>query len=225
MLSEFFSQLSSGLTTELLPRLVPVAVLAGLLVAWKLLRPVIALSLGPAIARRALAALPDQIHLVPAPESAWSKPEKRDRWTDELGPLGFPPAGDFLVGEMPGVRLRLFANEAESTYAVAYEHPQAGSWIEFACRFTDGTSCTWSNRRKTGLDPRPGHPVHYVPKATPAALWKSVQRERPAKPAQPAAPGAAAGDFERAYAESIAWRKGAGITRAEVARESMRKAA
>lgn len=205
--------------------LIWLAVLVVLLLAWTVVRPAIGFLLGPKIAARALAAQPDEIHLEPAAESSGTEAAALARFSRDLSDLGFHQAGDYTVRELPGVTLRLFANDRESTYAVRYEHPRAGAWFEFACRFTDGSSGTWTTARPSGLAERPGHPVRHVPNATPASLWKIVGRERPARPAQPSSVSGAAADFEDAWAESIAWRKGRGVSRTEVARAAMRKAA
>jgi len=201
------------------------AVLAGALLAWGLFRPVLAFLLGPQIAAKALAAQPDRIHLQPTTGDAWTDAAGRDRCAAEIGALGFRAAGDFTVPELPGVRLALFANAPESLYAVVYEHPKAGRWCDFVCRFTDGSSCTWTSARPNGLGQRPGHPVHHAPGAGIAALWKAVTRERPARPLQPVSVVGAAADLENAWAESIAWRKQQGVSRTEVAKVAMRKAA
>jgi len=201
------------------------AVLAGVLVAWGLFRPVLGFVLGPAIAAKALAAQPDHIHLEPTPGETWANAAARDRLVAEITAFGFREAGGFTVRELPGIRLKLLANGPEATYAVVYEHPQVGVWFDFACRFTDGSSCTWTTSKSTGLAPRPGHPAHHAPGASVATLWKSVARERPARTPQPASVVGAAADFENAWAESIAWRKQRGISRTEVAKVATRKAA
>lgn len=205
--------------------LIWLAVLVLLLVSWTVIRPVIGFVFGRGISARALAAQPDTIHLEPCADDSWAAAATRDRLSGDIAGFGFREAGSFTVRELPGVKLRLFANGPDATYAVYYEHPRAGMWFEFACRFTDGSSCTWTTARSTGLADRPGHPVRHLPNATAASLWKCVTRERPAKAAHPASVEGAVADFENAWADSIAWRKGKGISRTEVAQVAMRKAA
>ncbi len=205
--------------------LIWLAVLVLLLVSWTVIRPVVGFLFGRGISRRALAAQPDTIHLEPCTDSEWTDLARRDRVTVELEGLGFGDAGCFAVRELPGVRLRLFAREADATYAAYYEHPRARAWFEYVCRFTDGSSCTWTTLRPTGVAERPGHPVRHLPNASAASLWKCVTRERPARPAQHASVDEAAADFEHAWADAIAWRKGRGASRTEVAQVAMRKAA
>lgn len=201
------------------------AVLAGVLLAWALFRPILAFVFAPAIARQVLANQPDRIHLDPVADEEWARAADRDRVSREFLDLGFRLAGGFAVRELPGVKLRLFANFAEALYAVVYEHPQAGCWFEFVARYQDGGSCTWTTTPDTGLSQRPGHPIRHVPGASVASLWTTFGRERPARPMKPAAALTAAADFESAWAEGIAWRKQQGLSRTEVARASMRKAA
>jgi hypothetical protein len=198
-----------------------VAGLAAVAIAFRLIRPVLAYVIAPAVSAQALAAQPDTIHLEPGESAAWGDPATRDRMTSELQALGFALAGTHVVRELPPVRLRLFAHAAESLLAVVCEHPQRGVWLELACRGTDGTSMTWSSLPPSGLDPRPGHPVHHLPRVSTGAIWKAALRERPAQPLQPATVASAVPDFERAWAENMAWRKQHGLSRTEVARASV----
>jgi hypothetical protein len=198
-----------------------VAGLAAVAIAFRLIRPVLAYVIAPAVSAKALATQPDTIHLEPGENAGWGDPATRDRMTAELRALGFVEAGTHVVRELPPVRLRLFANAAESLMAVVCEHPQRGVWLELACRGTDGTSMTWSSLPPSGLDPRPGHPVHHLPRVSTGAMCKSALRERPVQPLQPVAVSSVGPDFERAWAESMAWRKEHGVSRAEVARASV----
>ena len=202
-----------------------VAALLLVSIGWRVVRTFLAFVLAGPIAQQALAAQPDTIRLEPGDDSAWLDVAARDRATRELEALGFTDAGCFTVREMPGVRVRLLANGAESAYAAIYEHAQAGSWFEFACRFTDGSSACFSTLRATGLDPKPGSIMVHAPGTSAAELWSRALRERLARTLQPVSARTAAADFERAYAESIAWRRQAGLSRMEVVRAGNRKAA
>jgi hypothetical protein len=195
-----------------------IAALAAVTLAFRLVRPILGFVLAPQIGAKALAAQPDTIHLEPGAGAAWSDPAARDRLTAELVALGFADAGTFTIRELPPVRVRLFAHGPESLLAVVFEHPQRGTWFELACRCTDGTAVTWSTLPATGLEPRPGHPVHHLPRASVDAVWKTALRGRPAQPLQPASVSSVGPDFERAWAEGMAWRKQHGVSRLEVAR-------
>src|SRR5438034_6276192 len=47
-------------------------------------------------------------------------------------------------------------------YAVIYEHPKAGIWINFVVLFQDGSSITFTNTQDRGMEKRPGHPTLHV---------------------------------------------------------------
>jgi hypothetical protein len=79
--------------------------------------------------------------------------------------------------------------------------------------------------RATGLKPRPGHPSINSPGAEPLALLNKALSMRPKRPLEDASAANAVGLFERAYAESIAYRKQVGISTSEVVRTAARKAA
>jgi hypothetical protein len=217
--------MSSLMSSLMTPPWTWVAGLLAIYVALRFSRPVLGFVLAPRIAAKALAAQPDLIHLEPAPPTAWSDPAAREKLSVEIASLGFEPVGDFKVHELPAFKLRLLVHGPESLYAIVYEHPARGTWVEFACRFADGTGSTWTTARPTGLGARPGHPVRAIVDAAPATLWQAVMRARPAKPARPASVASAVADFENAWAEAIAWRRQNGISRIEVARVGARASA
>ena len=202
-----------------------VAVLLLVTVGWRVVRTSLAFLLAGPIARQALAEQPDTIRLEPGSGSEWLDGAARERTTREIEALGFTDAGCFSVREMPGVRVRLLANEAEKAYAALYEHAQAGTWFEFAIRFTDGSSACFSTLHATGLDSKPGSIMVHAPGTSARELWSRALRERPARTPQPVSARTAAADFERSYAESVAWRKQAGVSRMEVVRAGNRRAA
>ena len=189
------------------------------------LRLVVAAVFGRQVASAALAQQPDTIHLVPAAASAWQDSENADRVGDAILALGFEDAGTFTIPELPGVTVRLLAHVASSTYAAIYQHARAGSWFEFFQRNTDGTGATFTSLPPTGLSDRPGHPVIRMPGADPASLFERVRRNRPAGAREAARAEDAVRVFEAGYAESIAWRKQAGVSRADVVRVAAKRVA
>lgn len=199
-----------------------VAGLGLLLFGGRLSRLAIAAIFAPVIGRDALARQPDTIRLGPLGPDAWRDPESAEGATRLLVERGFAPAGDFGIEEMPGVHVRLLAHEPEGWYAALYEHPVAGTWFDLVRRGESGGSETWTTAPPTGLDERPGHPVHRVPGAHPGELFERARRRPATGPIRPASRERAGGDFEAAYAESIAWRKGRGVSRREVTRAATR---
>lgn len=202
-----------------------VAALAVIVLAFRLVRPLLGFVLAPEISAKVMANQPDTIHLEPGDPSDWRDAARRDALSADFAALGFADAGTHVVPELPGVRLRLFAHAADSLLGVIYEHPARGVWFEMVARATDGTSTTWTSLPANGLDPRPGHPIRHQPRATVDALWRSVQREKPALPLQPVAVSSVAPAFVQAWADYMVWRKQRGVTRLEAARVGARRAA
>jgi hypothetical protein len=194
-------------------------------VARPLSRLVIAGALGKQVGATALAQQPDTIHLEPAPAEAWRDAENARRVTTALQTLGFETAGTFRVPELPGITLELLAHPGESMYAAVYEHPRAGAWFEYFVRCQDGTSVTFTTLEPTGLDDRPDHPIVRAVGADPRSLFEKAQERKPRKPLDPARASSVVGVFEHGYADSMAWRKQQGISRTEVMRVAMKKAA
>lgn len=201
----------------------------GAVALWILARPLsrllIASTMGKQIGASALAKQPDAIHLEPATPDAWRDAENARRVSSALGTLGFETAGAYRVPELPGVTVELLAHPGESMYAAVYEHVQAGAWFEIFMRCQDGASATFTTLRPTGLDDRPDHPVIRMVGADPASLFEKAQERKPRKPLKPARAADAVATFEQGYAESVAWRKGQGISTGEVVKVAMKKAA
>ena len=195
------------------------------IVARPLSRLVIATWIGKQVGATALAQQPDTIHLEPASAEAWRDAENARRVAGAITTLGFETAGTFRIPELPGVTLELLAHPGESMYAAVYEHAQAGAWFEYFVRCQDGTSALFTTLPATGLDDRPGHTVVRAVGADPGSLFEKAQDRKPRKPLEAARAASAVAVFEHGYADSIAWRKQQGISRAEVVRVAMKKAA
>lgn len=208
--------------------LIVVAVLVGFLLLRKLLGFLIVRGLsgvvGRAIGSAALARQPDTIHLKPESE-CWSDIDAASTLIAPFYEMGFESAGIHRIPELSGVIVELFAKPSDRLYGVVYEHPQAGHWFDVVCGFDDGTSATYTTAPATGLDPRPGHLVVNAPGARAQALVERARSEARGKRAKPATVENVVADFEKAYADSIAWRKGRGISAEEVGRVAQRKAA
>lgn len=202
-----------------------VAALAAIVIAFRLVRPMLGFVLAPQISERVMAAQPDTIHLEPGDAAEWRDPERLESLTADFAAFGFAVAGTHVIPELPQVRVRLLANPTDSLFGVIYEHPARGTWYEMVCRGTDGSSTTWSSLPANGLDPRPGHPIRHLPKASVEALWRTVQREKPAVTLQPASMASVGEAFVTAWADYVVWRKQRGISRIEAARVGAKQAA
>ena len=180
-----------------------------------LLKYVIAMTAGRKVGEMALAGQPDTIHLVAAGPGAWKNANPPRRLVDSLAGVGFVDAGVHSVPEMPGVIVQVLAHPGEGFYAAVYEHPAVGHWIDLVCKFQDGTSITWTTSKPTGLDPRPGHPMVNLPGMDPTLVYEKARATRPRRPVEPASIAYAVNAFETGYAESIAYRKGVGVSNRE----------
>jgi len=206
-----------------------ILILGALLLVLRLLGPVLRLLVatvaGRAIGAAALRNQPDAITLTPAGTAPWRRTDQAEATTAEFRGLGYSDAGVFLVREMPGVVVRLMAHPRDSLYAALYEHPQAGQWFDVGRRMQDGTSFALTTSRDMGLAQRPGHPMTHVPGLTPTAVHARAVAQPAAGWPQPVRVEHVVREFERVYAESMAWRKQTGITTGEVVKVATRKIA
>ena len=206
--------------------LLPLVVLLVLLAVSRFaLRWLIALVAGPAIGRKALDRQPDRIALHPAGADPWTHREWPQRTAAELTAAGFRSAGVHGIDALPGVLVELFAHTEASAWAAIYEHAQGGLWFDLYSHAGDGTAFTLSSRAASGMDPQPGKTVVHAPAIAVARAWERFQRERPASAWRPATTDGAVAAFEHAWEESIAWRKGKGVSRTEVMRVASKRAA
>lgn len=203
----------------LLGALVALAVLKKAL-PWLLVRGIGRVFAG-AVGEEALRKQPQTIHLVPA-NASWKDAATADAAVKTFLSLGFEDAGRYQIQEMPGLLVQLLAQPYESMIAVVYEHPQAGRWMDVASRYQDDRSVTFTTSKPTGMDGRPGHAMIHAPGLSPRALFTKAQSERPGGTMRPASADAAVRDFENAYAESMAWRTGKGVSVEEVAEVARR---
>jgi hypothetical protein len=197
-------------------------VLAAIVVFSPLLRVVIALVAGGRIGRTALAKQPDAITLTPAGGPAWSSREEWSATLEALRRQGFDAGATWAVAEMPGVFVHLMAQPRQEVLAALHEHPVGGRWVTFVCRYRDGHKTSFTNMRPTGLKPRAGDTVIHQPGAGAEALYARVLAERPEAPRLPVSASGVAEMYVQGYAEEIAWRRQAGVTRAEVVKVALR---
>lgn len=199
------------------------------LVALSVLGPVVRLAIaavfGKQVGASALAKQPDTIHLQRRDATVWKNASAARRYSDPLLARGFEDAGVHAVAEMPGLAIQLLAHGGDGFYAAIYEHPVAGVWIDLFSHFQDGTSFTLATSKTTGLNPRPGHVLVNAPGLAANDALEKALLERPKKWTQKVAVDRAVPVFENAYADSIAYRKQAGISRGEVMKVATRKVA
>jgi hypothetical protein len=173
-----------------------------LFVVWKLFSATVLREIG----RRGVANTPAEIHLERTSLSSDAEARIRgDR--GQLVALGFEEVGDFSVREMPGVSVSILVHPPSSVVASIYVHPRAGSWSELLTRYEDGSAASASSVRTTGLNPRPGHLSIREHGARVDSLYRRLLTERPQKPMRSVSPSSAVAEFERGYAEELAYRR------------------
>lgn len=181
--------------------------LVAFLLAWPALRAVGVRYMGGKMRPQALAPQPDHIYLVRVTEPRWRNPQLREAADRQLKGAGFVEAGVYLVREMPELTLALYAHPAESAYAMVYDHPRSGLWSEFVTRYHDGTLVNYTTLEPVDVDLPEGSLHVAAPQLSLSDLWKKLLVERPKKPMRPCDRAHAASDFERGYAESVAYHK------------------
>jgi hypothetical protein len=181
--------------------------LVAFLLAWPALRALGVRLLGGRLRTQALTEQPEHIDLVRVGEPRWRHPQPREAAFRVLTAAGFAEAGVYVVRQMPELTLALFALPAECAYAVCYDHPRAGFWAEFVTRYEDGTLATFTTLEPTLVDVPEGSLHVAAPYLALGDLWKKMLADRPKKPMRPCDRAHAAQDFERGYAESVAYHK------------------
>ena len=69
-----------------------------------------------------------------------------------------------------------------------------------------------------GLEQRPGHPIVHQPGGTADVLYQWAKAERPKGALKPLSASGIVSEFEKAYADGLAWRRQKGISSQEVAK-------
>lgn len=162
---------------------------------------------------------PARLHLVPLEGPEWKDPEAVRQPAEVLAKRGFEEVGSFTTREMPFLRLRGFVRSESQSYAVVYEHDQAGVWMDYVSRYADGGSVTFSNSPKGGtLDQRPGHQKSYYPGEDAVALLDRFLAQRPNRPMLEVSKENFVLSFEKAYADEMDWRNARGYSEDEIRR-------
>lgn len=201
--------------------LVVLMILAGFYVVWKIKRTL--LSLKEQLGDMPMAmAVPARVHLQRREKLQWNDEEAANRHLQPLWRLGFQDVGSFEIAEMPDVKLRGLARPEESLWAVVYEHPQAGVWMDFVTRYTDGQSTigslTTSNARQgEELEHQPAHDKIYAPNLSVEELYqRHLAARRSDMEWQSTVPENYPAEFEKAYASEMDWRHTRGVSEDEL---------
>jgi hypothetical protein len=151
-------------------------------------------------------AFPATIRLVPISGANWDDAGAAALAVPLAG-LGYQEVGFFDLEIMAGTRLQAWANTDLGLYSIVYTSPQAGVWSDIVTKYEDGTSLTYSNSAHGGkLKQRPGRENVYFKGLGTEELHRKMVAECPDRPTRRLTAADFAPDFERAYAEEMAWR-------------------
>jgi hypothetical protein len=126
---------------------------------------------------------------------------------------------------MPGVVMRLLASTTDSIMAVAYEHPKAGHWLELVTRYADGRRCSATSLMSAPVSGPDFVTTLRVAGAAPMRLLETMRRQRPEGTMLPVGTSDVVRMFEEGYAESMKWHSEHGVSRGDVVKVAMRRAA
>jgi hypothetical protein len=169
--------------------------------------------------RRAVVALPDTIRLAGQHPAPWRHADQVRAAADELRAIGFEPAGEYTVPEMPGVLVAGFANTRESLYAAVCEHPAGIVWTDLSGEYADGTSVSASNAPLGDeLDPMEGTLRIRERGASASTLLHRTHEAGKPLPLKSVEPALFKLTFERVYARDTAARKKRPLTNREADR-------
>jgi len=179
-----------------------------------------------AIGRKALNRTPERIKLASVDVPAWTNGPTVERQAAPLRNLGFTDLGVYSVDKMAGVLIRLMHHPETYIEAHIYDHPRVGSWIEFASRYTDGSSHTLTTLAPTGLDRPEWVRTIRADKNIPTdQLYAQFKTQREWHNIKPVAANEVPYEFEDAYLRFMIWRQNTGISPEEVAQVALKWAA
>jgi hypothetical protein len=158
------------------------------------------------VAEVGASASPATVRLVPVSGARWDDAGAAALAVPLAG-LGYEEVGFFDLDIMGGVRLQAWVHPDLGLYSVVYTFPKAGVWSDVVTKYEDGTSLTYSNSARGGkLKQRPGRENVFFKGLGTDELHRKMLAERPDRPTRRLTAADFAPDFERAYAEDMAWR-------------------
>jgi hypothetical protein len=165
-----------------------------------------------------LAKVPDQITLSRVDAPQWTDATAIQQQAAPLVRAGFNDMGTYSIDKMPGVLMCILFQPQTFVSAQICEHPKAGSWIEFATRYNDGSSDFLTTLPDQGITPPPFVRTVRGDKSTPAeTLYQQHLRQRKSSGIKPVNPNDVGHEFEEAYLRYLVWKNNRGLKPEEVA--------
>ncbi len=173
--------------------------------------------------KRALVRLPEHITLARVESPAWRDAAAIEQQTAPLLHEGFTDLGAYRVDKTPEVLIRILFQPQTYVAAHIYDHPTAGSWIEFATRYTDGSSHTLSTMPPTGMQQPDWIRKIQADRSTPTdQLYYQFRTQREWHGIKPVEAAEVIHEFEDGYMRHMSWRQNTGISPEEVAQVALK---
>jgi hypothetical protein len=170
------------------------------------------------VGKVALAKVPEQIQFIRAAAPQWKDEDAMQRQATPLVRAGFSDLGTYNVDKMPGALIRILFQPQTYVSAQICEHPRTGGWIEFATRYTDGSSDFLTTLPDQGITPPPFVRTIRADKSTATdRLYQQHLAQRKSGEIKPVAAGEAIHEMEDAYVRYMVWKSNKGLTPEEVA--------
>jgi hypothetical protein len=175
------------------------------------------------IGKAALAKTPEQVQLSRVASPQWKDELAIQQQASPLVGAGFNDLGTYGVDPMPGVLIRMLSQPQTYVAAHVYEHPRAGSWIEFATRYTDGSSDFLTTLPAQDITLPPFARTKHAAKGTPTdGLYQQHLGQRKPDGIRPVSPSDAVHEFEDTYMRFMVWKHDTGLSPEEVARVALK---
>ena len=168
---------------------------------------------------------PFRISLRKNEDEKWDNLEAIQGATEQLELFSYKAIGDYVIDELNNCKLRAFFSEKNNAYAVIYEHPQAGVWVDAQVFLADGTGITVTTMKDQGLDQPSFVSMTYLEidlLKEPFAVKEVVavlQEKSERKKLQETEAENFEKEFIQAYRRAMNWRiEQGGVTREEICR-------
>jgi len=174
------------------------------------------------VGEKALANVPEQIILSRVASPQWKDKNAVQVQANPLVVAGFNDLGVYSIDKMPGVLVRILFQPQAYVASHIFEHPKAGSWIEFATRYTDGGSDFLTTLPDQGIQSPSFVRTSRASKSTPTdALYQQHLAQRKNSGIRPVSQNDVIHEFEDAYMRYMVWKNNKGLTPAEVAKVTL----
>ena len=174
------------------------------------------------VGEKALAGAADAITLAPVSSPEWKNEAAVQQQAGSLLQTGFSELGTFNVDKMPGVLIRMLFHPQTYTAAHIFDHPKAGSWIEFATRYNDGSSHCLTTLPATSIESAPWVRTIRADKSFRSdQLYNQFLQQQQQHGIKAVAPFDAVREFEQAYKLAMQWKKEQGLKPQEVAKVTL----